>query len=126
MKKTYLLGTKTIFVSLVLTCLFVLSCSKNDEPTTIDLLGTTWKSNKLGTAVDSYYEKLSFTANSAYYEYELLQGSTDYEMVGAGFYALDGNKITLSSTSVYTGTINGNTINIAIDRLRQKRKWETL
>jgi len=124
MNINYLQIRKTSFITLFLIFTLFLSCSKKNNLTNSDLTGTTWKSNYIGHLItlsdgSSYYypdyKKLNFTANNAYYEYDMVHNSNEYMMSGAGFYAIKGNQITLNSAGLYTGTINGNTISIVID-----------
>ena len=115
MKPNYFLMKKTIFITLLLTSVLLLSCSKKNDPANDDLNGTIWKTNNIGTVAAPEYRKLNFTANSAYYEYVMLPNSSEFLMTGGGFYAIKGNQITLTSITISTGTINGSTLNIVID-----------
>ena len=75
--------------ALIMPILFASSCSKDDEPSNNELVGTTWKwENYIFSAVNggTWYQVITFTSNSEYTSYyQKTDGTIKYKDEGCKY-----------------------------------------
>ena len=109
---------KTLLITLTLIAILFSTCKKDEDSASSDsLIGTSWRSDNLGTTAQPIYMMLKFTSKSTFEIWYKEYGDTAYTLDSNGVYTISGGKITLDIGDgiPVAGSIEGNTMTFVDD-----------